>query len=100
MDELQLVIQEINALATDGFSASVVADSLKSNFYIFLGPGVDYARQFPLLVKSCPEQTGGYSIFLFDVSNEIYRGNMYVDVDRASNVQSAELLKEIILSEK
>src|SRR6186713_697539 len=30
MDELQRVIQEINALATDGFSVSVVTDSLES----------------------------------------------------------------------
>jgi hypothetical protein len=47
MAELQNILDETNALATDGFSASVVTGTLESNFYIFLGQDGDYAKKFP-----------------------------------------------------
>ena len=93
MDELQLVIQEINALATDGFSASVVTDSLESNFYIFLGSGGDYAKKFPSVSNLVLSNWGLFNVS-FDASNEIYGGIMYVDIDRASNFEEKHLLRE------
>jgi hypothetical protein len=92
-DELQRVIQEINALATDGFSASVVTDSLESNFYIFLGSGGDYAKKFPSVLNLVLSNWGLFNVY-FDASNIIYGGIMYVDIDRASNVEEKHLLRE------
>ena len=93
MDELQLVMQEINALATDGFSASVVTDSLESNFYIFLGAGGDYAKKFPSVLNLVLSNWGLFNVY-FDASNKIYGGIMYVDIDRASNIEEKHLLRE------
>jgi hypothetical protein len=93
MDELQRVIQEINALATDGFSVSVVTDSLESNFYIFLGSGGDYAKKFPSVLNLVLSNWGLFNVY-FDASNIIYGGIMYVDIDRASNVEEKHLLRE------
>jgi hypothetical protein len=93
MDELELVIQEINALATDGFSASVVADSLESNFYIFLGSGGDYAKKFPSLSNLVLSNWGLFNVS-FDGSNEIYSGYMYVDTDRSNSFEEKHLLRE------
>ena len=93
MDELQRVIQEINALATDGFSASVVTDSLESNFYIFLGSGGDYAKKFPSVLNLVLSNWGLFNVY-FDASNIIYGGIMYVDIDRASNIEEKHLLRE------
>ena len=93
MDELQRVIQEINALATDGFSASVVTDSLESNFYIFLGSGEDYANKFPSVLNLVLSNWGLFNVY-FDASNIIYGGIMYVDIDRASNIEEKHLLRE------
>jgi len=93
MDELQRVIQEINALATDGFSASVVTDSLESNFYIFLGSGGDYAKKFPSVLNLVLSNWGLFNVY-FDASNVIYGGIMYVDIDRASNVEEKHLMRE------
>src|SRR5687767_8236840 len=45
MSELQSIMSEINGLATDGFSMSIVDDSLQSNFYIFLGTGDEYGEK-------------------------------------------------------
>ena len=92
-DELLRVIQEINALATDGFSASVVTDSVESNFYIFLGSGGEYAKKFPSVLNLVPSNWGLFNIY-FDASNIIYGGIMYVDIDRASNIEEKHLLRE------
>jgi len=93
MDELLRVIQEINALATDGFSASVVTDSVESNFYIFLGSGGEYAKKFPSVLNLVLSNWGLFNIY-FDASNIIYGGIMYVDIDRASNIEEKHLLRE------
>jgi len=93
MDELHRVVKEINALATDGFSASVVTDSLESNFYIFLGSGGDYAKKFPSVLNLVLSNWGLFNVY-FDASNKIYGGIMYVDIDRANNIEEKHLLRE------
>lgn len=93
MAELQRVVDEINMLATDGFSVSVVTDTVESNFYIFLGSGGDYVKKFPSLINLVASNWGLFSVS-FDDSNEIYRGNMYVDIDRANGIEEKHLLRE------
>jgi hypothetical protein len=80
-------------LATDGFSASVVTDTLQSNFYIFLGSGADYAKKFPSLSNLVMSNWGLFNVF-FNGSEEIYSGFMYVDLDRANGIEEKHLLRE------
>lgn len=93
MTELQNVIGEINALATDGFSASVVTDTLEANFYIFLGSGADYSKRFPSLSNLVLSNWGLFNVS-FDPSNQINGGNMYVDTGRANSFEEKHLLRE------
>jgi hypothetical protein len=93
MTELQTIIGEINTLATDGFSASVVTDTLQSNFYLFLGSGADYAKKFPSLSNLILSNWGLFYVS-FDVANGIYSGYMYVDTDRANSLEEKHLLRE------
>jgi hypothetical protein len=93
MTELQAIIGEINALATDGFSASVVTDTLQSNFYIFLGSGAEYVKKFPALSNLVLSNWGLFNVS-FDAANEIYSGYMYVDLDRSNSVEEKHLLRE------
>ncbi|HET6542824.1 MAG TPA: DUF2927 domain-containing protein [Chryseolinea sp.] len=93
MTELQTIIGEINTLATDGFSASVVTDTLQSNFYIFFGSGGDYVKKFPALSTLVLSNWGLFNVF-FHGSNEIYSGYMYVDTDRSNSVEEKHLLRE------
>ena len=88
------VIQEINALATDGFSASVVTDTLQSNFYIFLGSGGDYAKKFPCVIKSCSKQLGAIQCLLCTPPMKFTAEYMYVDIDRANSIEEKHLLRE------
>lgn len=47
VSELELIINEINQLATTDFSIEIVDDTLLSNSYIYLGSGGFYAQLFP-----------------------------------------------------
>jgi len=93
MTELQTIIGEINTLATDGFSASVVTDTLQSNFYIFFGSGGDYAKKFPALSTLVLSNWGLFNVS-FHGSSEIYSGYMYVDTDRSNSLEEKHLLRE------
>ncbi len=37
--ELDVIIEEINELASDGFHIKLVNDSIQSNYYVFFGSG-------------------------------------------------------------
>src|SRR5688572_10204556 len=93
MDELEDIISDINELATDGFSISIVTDSLESNFYIFLGPGDVYAEKFPSQASLVATNWGLFSVY-WDDQDQIYKGNMYVDTDRANAEEERHLLRE------
>jgi len=92
MNELQEIVAEINALATDGFNITMVTDTLQSNFYIFLGTGSRYASIFPSQAGLVADNWGLFSVFWTD--NQLYQGFMYVDLIRANAVEQRHLLRE------
>ncbi|HKZ37674.1 MAG TPA: DUF2927 domain-containing protein [Chryseolinea sp.] len=92
MNELQEIVTEINALATDGFNITMVTDTLQSNFYIFLGTGSRYASIFPSQAGLVADNWGLFSVFWTD--NQLYQGFMYVDLIRANSVEQRHLLRE------
>jgi len=93
MNELQRVVNELNELATDGFTMSLVTDTIQSNYYIFLGSGADYAEKFPSQAALVDDNWGLFSVY-WDTSDQIYKGNMYVDITRANLSESKHLLRE------
>lgn len=93
MNELQDIITEINALATDGFSISIVTDSLQMNYYIFLGPGDVYGNIYPSQSGLIAGNWGLFSVY-WDPAEQIYKGNMYVDIERANDEEEKHLLRE------
>jgi hypothetical protein len=93
MDALNNIVAEINTLATDGFTISIVSDSVEMNYYLFFGPGDQYAKIYPSqggLVKS---NWGLFNIY-WDNFNQINAGSMYVDTERASDEEEKHLLRE------
>ncbi len=93
MNELQTIIGEINNLATDGFNIRIVTDTLQSNYYVFLGPGATYAERFPSLATLVTDNWGLFSVY-WDPAEQIYRGHMYVDIERANPAEEKHLLRE------
>lgn len=91
--ELGRIINELNELATDGFSVEIVNDPLQSNYYIFFGSGNDYKNIYPSQSGLVGSNLGLFSVF-WDGQNHIYTGHMYVNIFRADLVAQKHLLRE------
>lgn len=91
--ETNRIVNEINDLTAKEFQIDVVGDSLQSNFYLFFGSGDSYAAIFPSQSSLVASNWGLFSIS-FNGSNEIVKGNMYVDIFRANLIEQKHLLRE------
>ena len=93
INELGKIVTEVNGIATDGFSIEVVSDSLRSNFYIYLGSADEYAAIYPSLSELVKTNWGLFSV-KYNGANELDQGNMYVDIYRADLTEQKHLLRE------
>ena len=91
--ETNRIVKEINDLANNEFNVEVVSDSLQSNFYIFFGSGNSYAAIFPAQSSFVASNWGLFSI-TFNNSNQLFKGHMYVDINRANLLEQKHLLRE------
>ena len=93
LDELDIIITEINQLATDGFNVSIVNDSIQSNYYIFFGSGREYAAIYPDEAQYV-ESNFGLFFINWNRQNQFTSGHMYVDIVRADPINQKHLLRE------
>ena len=93
MDELKIIKEEINDLATNGFKINIVLDSSKSNYYLYFGNGSKYAKLFPNQSDLVISNWGLFSVF-WNGQNQFTSGHMYVDVIRANLTAQKHLLRE------
>ncbi|MEM1137080.1 MAG: DUF2927 domain-containing protein [Bacteroidota bacterium] len=91
--ELKEIIRDINELTPQTFSIELVTDSLVSNYYIYFGSGSSYAQIFPSQRSLVASNWGLFTIY-WNGSNELNRGHMYVDVNRANTLEERHLLRE------
>jgi hypothetical protein len=93
LNELEKIKNEINTLATDGFSIEIVTDSLQSNYYVFFGSGEAYAKKYTYTQNLIATNFGLFTLF-FNGSNHFTSGHMYVDIFRANATAQKHLLRE------
>lgn len=93
LNELNQIIDDLNELTQPSFSIEVVSDTLASNYYLFLGTGSQFAEIFPANASLISSNWGLFSIF-WNGSNELFRGYMYVDTQRANELEQRHLLRE------
>ena len=91
--ETNRIVNEINDLAANEFKVEVVGDSLQSNFYIFFGAGVSYATIFPAQSSFVASNWGLFSVS-YTSSSVLFKGHMYVDINRANLLEQKHLLRE------
>ncbi|WP_160114601.1 DUF2927 domain-containing protein [Aquimarina sp. AU474] len=91
--ELDRIVSELNTLVSDGFKIEIVDDVNQSNFYMFFGTGDEYATLYPNQSSLVANNWGLFSIF-WDGANALNTGHMYVDINRASDVEQKHLLRE------
>jgi len=80
LSELNLIKEEINLYATDGFSMNIVNDSLQSNYFLFFGNAQDFTKLFPEQIENI-NNNGGYGLFQvkWNQKFEITSGYMFVN---------------------
>lgn len=91
--ETNRIVGEINDLASNEFNVEVVSDSLQSNFYIFFGSGNSYAAIFPAQSSFVASNWGLFSVS-YPSSGVLFKGHMYVDINRANLIEQKHLLRE------
>ncbi|MFK7932829.1 MAG: DUF2927 domain-containing protein [Saprospiraceae bacterium] len=91
--ELDKIITELNDLVPT-LSIARVFESEAANLTIFLGKGIDFARQFRP-AKTQVEYNWGLVFIKYNLQGKIKRGQVYVDVFRATDkVAQRHLLRE------
>ena len=91
--ELDSIIIEINQLITD-IELIRVDDKNEANFQIFFGPAKKYIKIEP---AAAPYVESNYGLFwiYWNNKNEIYKGSMYVDLERTKIIEAQKhLLRE------
>ena len=91
--ELDDIIIEINDLVTDGFEIQLVTDSTLSNYHIFFGSGAEFAQMYPNTEQYVGSNWGLFFVN-WDSNNNLYKGYMYVDTQRADLAGQKHLLRE------
>ena len=92
INKLELIINEINSLATDGFKIELTEDPKFANNYIFFGRASDFNSLFsgdPDLIWS---SFGQYSVW--HNNNIIYKARIFIDTHRSTLDQQKSLIVE------
>jgi len=93
--ELENVRDEINQLASDGFSISIVQDSTQANFFLFLGSSEEYVQRIPFFADLINGFTSYYYLN-WNTSNQIRLSWCFVDVTRLDIIQQNFYIRSVI----
>lgn len=93
MTELDEIIAELESLS-DQLDISITADTLQSNFYIYLGTGSGFVERFPPAQQHVASNWGLFYVY-FTGANEMTGAVMYVDLVRTTQAEARRhLLRE------
>jgi hypothetical protein len=93
INELNKVIYDVNEIASNGFRITVVKDSTKSNYYLFLGSGKDYGLLYPSSQAQIANNYGLFNIN-WNSQNNLFSGRMYVEIYKTEEKAQQHLLRE------
>lgn len=93
-NEVEQVVNEINALVTDGFFIEIVESRALSNSHIFFGTPSEFFNEFP-------DSNGpiGSNFALFNVwrnGNILNRARIFIDTERPNLTEQESLIREEI----
>lgn len=92
--KVEKTINEINNMATDGFSIELVNNLELSNCYMFFGTASEFIKKFP---DAEEQMESNYAIFnVWWYENVIYNARIFIDTDRTSAAQQESLIIEEI----
>ncbi|AKQ44953.1 hypothetical protein TH63_03815 [Rufibacter radiotolerans] len=86
LSEFQKVRNEINALATNGFSIEVVSDKSQSNTTLFFGSVEQFSTLYPASAEVARVNLRAFSVW-WNPSQEIYKSQIFIDNQQATATQ-------------
>ena len=93
MTELDEIIDELNSLISTDIHIDIVQTEAESNYLIYFGGQAGYASLYPSLADLALANWGLFSIY-WNNAQELIRGHMYVDIERADIIEQKHLLRE------
>lgn len=93
--ELEDIIQSINALMEADFYIERVDDSLQSNFYVYLGDVRGFTERYPNSAQLLERNLGLVTVHLNN-KHQITHGEVFVDLNRTALAEQKHLLREEI----
>ncbi|WP_299532227.1 DUF2927 domain-containing protein [Ulvibacterium sp.] len=93
---LEQAVQDINQLATDGFSIEIVDDPLRSNCYVFFGSGLDFVELFPDEESNVFAFTTGYFRVWWSNNNVIQKARIIINPNLLTPTQQRSVILEEI----
>jgi len=91
--EFEKVKTEINTLVSNDFQIEEVNDSLDANYYMFFGSKNQFDEIYPEH-RDLTEDNWGLFFLSWGGSQNLLKGRMYVDTERANLVEQKHLLRE------
>jgi len=93
-EELEAIVAELNDLI-DPIEVNIVDRASESNYIVFFGSGDDYVNIVESAAEDYVASNWGLFWLRWDSDCTIYRGTMYVDIYRATDVNARKhLLRE------
>lgn len=93
-DQIERTLNNINELATDGFSAEIINDINSSNCYFFFGTRSDFIEKFPDALGQIGSNYAIFNVWWND--NVINRARIFIDINRPTLTQQESLVLEEI----
>ncbi len=94
IEKVEQTVEDINKLASDGFSVEIVDDANLSNCPLFFGKEADFVEAFPDAQGQI-----GTNLAIFNVwwnNNIINRARIFIDTERTNLTQQKSLILEEI----
>ncbi len=94
LKELDLVIRELNSLATDGFYIERVGAKEISNFHMFFGTRAEFTEIYPADIETVKKSSGIFRIF-WNKENYIQRGYAFIHTRTSEKEQRHAIREEL-----
>lgn len=94
LDELDLVMEELNQLTSDGFTMKLVRTKEESNFHLVFGTKAEFTSLYPADAETVKHSSGIFRIF-WSKSNFISRGYAFVHTATSEKEQRHAVREEL-----
>lgn len=92
-NEINLIVNEINYLTTDGFKIEIVEDVNDANMVIYFGEKEEFAFKFGVPISNLLDNSGFVSVNINN-NREIENGIVFIDSKRTTLIDQKHLIRE------